>query len=197
MALDHLAFLRDRVAASVAAKQALLDGDMLETAAQISTRVLASIQQGGKVFFFGNGGSAMDAGHLAAELLGRFYRDRAPLGSIALSDNTAAMTAIGNDYAYDEVFARQIAGLGRPGDVAIGMTTSGNSGNVVKGLQCARGAGLLTVAFTGAAGSAAATAAEFVFRAPSTDTPRVQEIHMAVGHTLCEIIERELFPVPS
>lgn len=191
---DRLQLLRTRVGQSIAAKQSLLSGDILAGAATLSGVVVDALRGGHKVFFFGNGGSSMDAGHLAAELLGRYYRDRPPLGSIALSDNTAAMTAIGNDYSYDEVFSRQIMGMGVAGDVAIGLTTSGNSGNVVKALEAARGAGLVTIAFTGQQGGRASEVAEYVFKAPSTDTPRIQEMHMLIGHTMCEIIELELFP---
>jgi D-sedoheptulose 7-phosphate isomerase len=191
---EHLQTLRDRAERSVRAKQALLDGDELEQVAAFAPVVVQSLRDGHHVFFFGNGGSSMDAGHLAAELLGRYYRDRRPLGSVALSDNTAAMTAIGNDYSYGEVFSRQITGLGRPGDVAVGLTTSGNSENVVMALETARANGLVTIAFTGESGGKAADVAEYVFRAPSGDTPRIQEMHMLVGHTLCEIIEMELFP---
>lgn len=192
--LDHVEILRDRINRSVAAKQALLSGEHLEGLAFAAGDVVAALRDGKRVFFFGNGGSAMDAGHLAAELLGRFYKDRRPLGAIALSDNTAAMTAIGNDYSYAEVFSRQVTGLGSAGDVAIGMTTSGNSENVVRGLEAAKAKGLVTIALTGAAGGRVAEVAQHVFRAPSADTPRVQEMHMLVGHTLCEIVELELFP---
>src|SRR5436305_8889902 len=151
-----------------------------------------ALRAGGTVFFCGNGGSATDAEHLSAELLGRYYIERAALSSYRLSSNVAAMTAIGNDYSFDEVYARQLAGLARPGDVLVGLSTSGNSPNVVRALEQAAAMGLETVAFTGADGGKAATVARQVFRAPSTDTPRVQECHMTVGHTLCEIVEREL-----
>lgn len=190
---EYTDLLAARVRASVEAKQQLLEGGALDVAAQIATALVTSLGAGGRALWFGNGGSSMDSGHLAAELLGRFYVDRPPLASLALADNTAAMTAIGNDYAYEEVFARQVRGLGRPGDVAIGLTTSGGSKNVVAGLSAAREAGLVTVAFTGSRGGAVADVAEHVFCAPSDDTPRVQEIHMLVGHTICELVERELF----
>ena len=190
---DYEALLRDRVQASISAKQALADSD-LSPVARAAAATVDSVRRGHKVIFFGNGGSSMDAGHLAAELLGRFYYDRPSLGSVALSDNTSAMTAIGNDYGYDQVFSRQISGLGREGDVAVGLTTSGNSPNVVKALEVAREIGMVTIAFTGQAGGRVAEIAEHVFCAPSTDTPRIQEMHMLVGHTLCEIIESELFP---
>ena len=183
--------LRERVATSIAAKQQLLDSAALSVTAEAAMVVVASLRAGGKVLFFGNGGSATDAGHLAAELLGRFYLDRRPLPAVSLADNTAAMTAIGNDYSYEQVFARQVRALGVAGDVAIGLTTSGNSANVVRGLEEAAALGLRTVALTGAAGGKVRHCTELCVRVPSDDTPRVQEMCMLLGHTLCEIVERE------
>jgi D-sedoheptulose 7-phosphate isomerase len=185
--------LRARVAESIAAAERLhADADALAATADAAGRIVDSLRAGGKVMFFGNGGSASDAGHLAAELLGRFARERRALAAACLSDHTAAMTAIGNDYGYDEVFARQVAGLGRPGDVAVGLSTSGSSANVVRGLETARELGLVTVALTGAGGGKLAAVADVCVRVPSEDTPRVQELCMVLGHTLCEIVEREL-----
>jgi D-sedoheptulose 7-phosphate isomerase len=134
----------------------------------------------------------MDAGHLAAELLGRFYLERPALPAIALADTTAAMTAIGNDYGYDEVFARQLAGLGVAGDIAVGLSTSGNSTNVIRAFEQANQTGLVTVAFTGKEGGRSAEVAHHVLRMPTSDTPRIQECQMLVGHTICELVEREL-----
>jgi D-sedoheptulose 7-phosphate isomerase len=156
--------------------------------------MIASLSSGGKVLFFGNGGSSMDAGHLAAELSGRFYRDRPALAGISLSDSTAAMTAIANDYTYDNVFARQVQALGRSGDVAVGLTTSGNSPNVVEALKAADEIGMYTVALTGQAGGKVADTAAICIRVPSDDTPRIQEACMHLGHTICEIVEQEMFP---
>jgi len=183
--------LRDRVATSIAGQQRLLDSAAIRVTAEAARRVVDSLRSGGKVLFFGNGGSSTDAGHLAAELLGRFYADRRPLAALALADHTAAMTAIGNDYSYDEVFCRQVRALGSRGDVAIGLSTSGNSSNVVRAVTEAAELGLVTVGFTGAAGGKLAEAAELCVRVPSDDTPRVQEMCMLLGHTLCEIVERE------
>jgi D-sedoheptulose 7-phosphate isomerase len=188
---DSEALLRERVATSIAAKQQLLVSDAIRMTADAAERVVASLRAGGKVLFFGNGGSATDAGHLAAELLGRFYADRRPLPAMNLADNTAAMTAIGNDYCYDEVFNRQVRALGARGDVAIGLSTSGNSANVVRAIEEAAALGLTTVALTGATGGKLADVAELCIRVPSDDTPRVQEMCMLLGHTLCEIVERE------
>lgn len=189
---DREILLRARVADSVAAVSRLLEDDALAATADAAGRITDSLRAGGKVLFFGNGGSASDAGHLAAELLGRFALERRSMAAVCLSDHTAAMTAIGNDYGYDEVFARQVAGLGRPGDVAVGLSTSGSSRNVVRALETARDAGLVTVAFTGAGGGKVAGLVDVCVRVPTEDTPRVQELCMLLGHTLCEIVEREL-----
>jgi D-sedoheptulose 7-phosphate isomerase len=172
----------------------LLDSDAVDQVAEVAGQIAGALRAGHKVIFFGNGGSASDAGHLAAELLGRFRLDRPPLPAIALPDGTAAMTAIGNDYGYDEVFARQLRALARPGDVAVGLTTSGNSGNVVRAVEAARALGVLTVVLTGAAGGKVADLADRCIRVPSDDTPRVQEACLHLGHSLCELIERQLYP---
>jgi D-sedoheptulose 7-phosphate isomerase len=202
--IDRERVLRQRVADSVAATLRLLDGpvgsdgaDPLVATADAAERIAVSLRAGGKVMFFGNGGSAADAGHLSAELLGRFARERRPLAATCLPDHTAAMTAIGNDYAYDEVFARQLAGLGRPGDVAVGLSTSGNSVNVVRALETARELGLVTVALTGASGGKIAAVVDVCIQAPSEDTPRVQELCMLLGHTLCELVEQDLMGTPG
>lgn len=194
--IDRERVLRQRVAESVAATGRLLDGpigpdgtDPITATADAADRIVASLRAGGKVMFFGNGGSASDAGHLAAELLGRFARERRPLAAACLSDHTAAMTAIGNDYAYDDVFARQLAGLGRPGDVAVGLSTSGSSANVVRGLEKANERGAYTVAITGGGGGKVATVAQAALLAPSTATPRIQEAHLFLGHELCHLVE--------
>ena len=189
---DRETLLRARVAESIEAERRLLDSDALALTAAAAGRVVECLAAGGKVLFFGNGGSASDAGHLAAELLGRFLVDRRPLAAVALAETTAAMTAIGNDYGYAEVFARQLRGLGRPGDVAVGLSTSGTSGNVLRGLEAARELGLVTVALTGANGGKLLDVTDLCVLVPSEDTPRVQELCMLLGHTLCEIVEREL-----
>ena len=189
---DREALLRARVTESIEAERRLLDSDALALTAAAAGRVVERLAAGGKVLFFGNGGSATDAGHLAAELLGRFSLDRRPLPAVALADNTAAMTAIGNVYGYFEVFARQVRALGRAGDVAVGLSTSGTSENVVRGLEAACDLGLVAVAFTGASGGKLLDVTDLCVRVPSEDTPRVQELSMLLGHTLCEIVEREL-----
>lgn len=191
---DSSGLVLDRLKDSLAIKSQMLSSDCVGQATAVAEAIVASLRAGGKILFFGNGGSSMDAGHLAAELAGRFYRDRPGLAGISLSDGTASLTAIANDYAYDDVFARQIRGLGRPGDVAVGLTTSGNSANVVNALLAARETGLVSVALTGNSGGKVAAIADFCIRVPTDDTPRVQEACMHLGHTICEIVEREMFP---
>ena len=150
------------------------------------------LRDGGKVMFCGNGGSAADAQHLAAELMGRFLADRAPMASVALTVDSSALTAIGNDYGFDQVFARQVRGLGRAGDVLVGISTSGNSANVVAAFEAAREMGVRTVALTGGGGGTMATLADLLINAPSLSTPRIQELHIAIGHTICELVEDAL-----
>lgn len=191
---DSADLVLDRLKDSLAIKSEMLTGDYAGQVSAVADRMVTSLRAGGTIYFFGNGGSSMDAGHLAAELAGRFYRDRPGLAGISLSDGTASLTAIANDYAYDDVFARQIRGLGRPGDVAVGLTTSGNSANVVNALLAGRETGLVTVALTGRAGGKVAAIADFCIRVPTDDTPRVQEACMHLGHSICEIVEREMFP---
>ncbi|MGF1621996.1 MAG: SIS domain-containing protein [Rhodomicrobiaceae bacterium] len=152
----------------------------------------SALLDGGKVMFCGNGGSAADAQHLAAELMGRFLVDRAPMASIALTVDSSALTAIGNDYGFGQVFARQVRGLGRPGDVLVGISTSGNSENIVTAFEAAREMGIRIIALTGGGGGRMAPLADVLVNAPSLSTPRIQELHIAIGHTICELIEDAL-----
>src|SRR6266705_2528682 len=162
---------------------------IVETAAKLAQ----VFKSGHKVLFFGNGGSAADAQHLAAELVGRFGPDRAALPGISLSTDTSILTALGNDYGYEKVFSRQIEALGRPGDTAVAISTSGNSPNVIEAAAVARSKGLFTVGLTGATGGQLKDRVEVVFRVPSHRTPRIQETHLLLGHILCELVDRELF----
>ncbi len=155
---------------------------------------LAALRGGGKVLFCGNGGSAADAQHLAAELSGRFYYDRPPLFSEALHVNTSYLTAVSNDYDFSHSFARMTTAMIRPGDVLFCLSTSGNSPNVTAAAEAARAGGGLTVGLTGSAGGRLAELADYCFQIPSTDTPRIQEAHMLIGHTICQLIEAEMFP---
>jgi D-sedoheptulose 7-phosphate isomerase len=150
------------------------------------------LKQGGKIFFCGNGGSAGDAQHLEAEFLGRFLKEREALPAIALTTNASAVTAIANDYGYEEVFSRQLTGLAKAGDVLVGISTSGNSPNVIKAFHVAKEYQVKTIAMTGQNASEASALADITIRAPSTETPRIQEMHIAIGHTLCEIAENHL-----
>ena len=150
-----------------------------------------ALKAGNKVLFCGNGGSAADAQHLAAELIGRFQKERRSLASIALTTDTSILTAVANDYGYDEVFARQVEGLGRSGDVLIGISTSGNSANVVKAALKARDTGMHTIAFTGEGGGKLKDICDITFAVPSKVTARIQEMHIMVGHIICELVEEE------
>ena len=160
----------------------------LEDAAGLMKMTLLS---GNKIMFCGNGGSAADAQHLAAELIGRFQKERRSLASIALTTDTSILTAVANDYGYDEVFARQVEGLGRSGDVLIGISTSGNSANVVKAALKARDTGMHTIAFTGEGGGKLKDICDITFAVPSKVTARIQEMHIMVGHIICELVEEE------
>lgn len=191
------ATVQERLADTIAVKRQMLDGDFAAQTVEVARAMIDSLRSGGKVIFFGNGGSAQDAGHLAAELMGRFAFDRPGLAALSLPDATAAMTAIGNDYSYDEVFTRQVLAAGRPGDVVVGLSTSGNSPNVVRALEAAGQAGMTTVVLTGARGGKVAGLAEICIRVPSDDTGRIQEACLHLGHTICEMVEAALFSRPS
>jgi D-sedoheptulose 7-phosphate isomerase len=176
---------------SIETKQRLLAD---HTAAVAVARVLIDAYRAGNTMFvFGNGGSAADAQHIAAEFLGRFYLERPSLPAHALTVNTSALTAIGNDYSFDEVYARQLRGLGRAGDVAVGISTSGNAANVVRALQSASSLGIKTVALTGSRGGRAREVADYWVGVPSDDTPRIQEAHIAIGHIWSALVEAALF----
>lgn len=165
-----------------------------ERIAQTAEVIAHGLRNGRKMMFFGNGGSAADSQHLAAEMVGRFGPARSALAAIALSTDTSILTAVGNDYGYERVFARQIEALGQAGDVAIGISTSGNSPSVLEALDVARSKGLYTVGFTGESGGKMNGRAETLFRVPSRQTPRIQETHILLGHVICELVDRELFP---
>lgn len=159
---------------------------------EVATLIANAFRNGNKVLLFGNGGSSTDAAHIAAEFVGRYQRERMPLPAIALATDIAAITCIANDYGYEELFARQVRAHGRPGDIAIGISTSGNSPNVLKGITAARECGLTTVAWTGAAGGQLAKLVDHPFVVPSTVTSRIQESHITLGHVLCELVEDHL-----
>ena len=162
--------------------------------AEAAVAIGQALLQGHKVLLFGNGGSAADAQHIAAEFVGRFLPDRMPLPAISLSTDTSILTALGNDYGFHTIFARQIEALGAAGDVAIGISTSGNSPNVLAALDAAREKDILTIGFTGDSGGKMNDRVRILFRVPSRITPRIQETHLTLGHVLCELVDRELFP---
>ncbi len=170
-----------------------LAAEQSATIARIAEACIASLKAGGKVLFCGNGGSAADSQHLAAELIGRYKLNRPAIASVALTTDTSILTALGNDYGYDTIFARQVEGLGKAGDVLIGLSTSGNSKNVLLAFEKARELGVTTVSFTGAGGGAMAQAADIALRAPSGVTNHIQEMHITSGHLICELIERALY----
>jgi D-sedoheptulose 7-phosphate isomerase len=187
-------FIQSKLQSSIDLKTQLLSNDhILQAIVDISNDIIHCYKNKGKVFWCGNGGSAADAQHLSAELTGRFYFDRGPLFSEALHVNTSYITAVANDYSYDQVYARLIKGFGSKGDVLIGLSTSGNSENVVEAFKAANDLGLTTVAFTGQTGGKMKDLVKYLVNIPSTDTPRIQECHMLLGHTICEIVESQLF----
>jgi D-sedoheptulose 7-phosphate isomerase len=180
--------------ASIAAKQSILSSsEVVLTVAKVSEILVSAFKQGNKVLLFGNGGSAADAQHIAAELVGRFAFDRPALPALALSVNTSCVTAIGNDYGFDQVFSRQIEALARPGDVAIGISTSGNSANVVRAMSAARKMGLRTIALTGRTGGTLRDTVDHCICIPSDESPRIQECHILIGHIISELVEGEIF----
>ncbi len=166
--------------------------DHADRIVQVATLIAKAFQNGNKVLLFGNGGSSTDAAHIAAEFVGRYRRERVPLPAIALATDIAAITCIANDYGYEELFARQVRAHGRQGDIAIGISTSGNSPNVLKGVEAARDCGLTTIAWTGANGGRLAGLVDYPFLVPSTVTSRIQESHITLGHVLCELVEDHL-----
>jgi D-sedoheptulose 7-phosphate isomerase len=189
--------IKSRLQASIDLKTSLLTNDaILNTVQSIVNEIVLCYKNDGKVLWAGNGGSAADSQHLAAELSGRFYYDRPPLFSEALHVNTSYTTAVANDYSYDVIYSRLTKAMGRKGDVLIGLSTSGNSVNVIKALEVANEIGMITVAFTGETGGKMKDCAKFLVNIPSKDTPRIQECHMILGHTICELVEIALFPKP-
>lgn len=193
--MDKSAVIKQNIIDAIALKQEMLSNEnILNVIEEVVDLCISTYKNGGKVLFCGNGGSAADAQHLSAELSGRYYYDRPPLNSEALHVNTSYLTAVANDYSYNEVYARLIKAVGAKGDVLIGLSTSGNSGNVVNAFKQARELGVKTVGFTGEGGGEMKAESDLLIEIPSKNTPRIQECHMVVGHTLCELVEQALFP---
>jgi D-sedoheptulose 7-phosphate isomerase len=181
------------IEASISTHQRLLNSEAtVRLIAAVAESIVKAMRQGGKLLLFGHGGSAADAQHIAAEFVGRFAIERAALPAFALSVNTSCLTAIGNDYGFDQVFARQIEAFGKPGDVAVGISTSGNSPNVLLGLAKAKEVGLTTVALTGESEGKMKNDADYCICAPSNETPRIQECHILIGHAIAELVEKAI-----
>ena len=186
--------IKDIVAASIAVKQQVLASEaLLQTVKAVTEAITQAFQRGNKVLFCGNGGSAADAQHLAAEFSGRFYIDRDALPAEALHANTSYLTAVANDYSYDVIYSRLIKGLGNKGDVLVGLSTSGNSKNIVLAFEQAKSNGMITVGFTGAGGGKIKDISDYLINVPSTDTPRIQESHILLGHIICQLVEEKYF----
>jgi D-sedoheptulose 7-phosphate isomerase len=186
--------IKDIIKASIDTKQLVLqDEELLRTIEKVVEVIVTAFRNGKRVYFCGNGGSAADAQHLAAEFSGRFYTDRKALPAEALHCNTSYLTAVGNDYGFDVIYSRMIDGIGQKGDVLVGLSTSGNSANIVRAFETAKTKGMITVAFTGLTGGALKSASDHLINIPSADTPRIQESHIMVGHIVCQLVEEKYF----
>lgn len=185
------------IKASIDTKQQVLENELLlQTINTCVHTIVMAFKNGNKVLFCGNGGSAADAQHLAAEFSGRFYTDRKSLPAEALHCNTSYLTAVGNDYSFDVIYSRLIDGIGEHGDVLIGLSTSGNSKNIIKAFETAKEKGLVTIGFTGMTGGQLKPVSDYLINVPSTDTPRIQESHIMIGHIICQLVEEKMYPNP-
>ena len=186
--------IKSIIEASVKTKQQILqNNELIATIEKVVEVVTNAFKNGNRVYFCGNGGSAADAQHLAAEFSGRFYTDRKALPAEALHCNTSYLTAVANDYGYDVVYSRMIDGIGESGDILIGLSTSGNSGNIIKAFEVAKDKGIITVAFTGITGGQMKAISDYLINVPSADTPRIQESHITIGHIICQLVEEKYF----
>lgn len=186
--------IKELIQSSIEVKHSLLQDEALVKQIDIVVEVVTNaFKNGNAVYFAGNGGSAADAQHLAAEFSGRFYKDRKALPSDALHCNSSYLTAVANDYSYEVIYSRLLEGLGKKGDILIGISTSGNSGNIVKAFEMASSMGIVTVGFTGDTGGRMKEKADYLINVPSTTTPRIQESHILVGHIICELVEENIF----
>lgn len=192
--MDDVLKIKSILGNSISVKEQVLQNDTLIRAiAQATAKIVTNFENDGKLLFCGNGGSAADAQHLAAEFSGRFYFDRPPLFAEALHVNTSYLTAVGNDYSYDEIYARIVKAKGRKEDILVGISTSGNSGNVVRALETAKEQGMINIGFTGETGGKMKDLCDILINVPSTDTPRIQEAHIVIGHIICELVEAKIF----
>ena len=186
--------IKDIIRASIAVKENILSNEQLLKTVNDSIEVIINaFRNGNRIYFCGNGGSAADAQHLAAEFSGRFYTDRNALPAEALHCNTSYLTAVANDYSYDVIYSRLIEGIANKGDVLVGLSTSGNSGNIVKAFEVARKKGVVTIGFTGDSGGKMASLSDHLINIPSKDTPRIQESHITLGHIICQLVEERYF----
>jgi|TARA_Y100000385_G_scaffold255876_1_gene281814 D-sedoheptulose 7-phosphate isomerase len=186
--------IKKNIKDSLKIKKELLENEtLIKQIVEIADLIIKAFKTEKKLLFCGNGGSAADAQHLAAEFSGRYYLNRAPLHAEALHTDTSFMTAVANDFSFDEVYSRLIKGIGKDGDILIGMSTSGNSKNVTKALEQAKKQGLITIGFTGKKGGEMNNHCDLIINIPSNDTPRIQECHLMLGHAICELVEKELF----
>ena len=186
--------IRDIIQASIDVKKIILEDEELINSVKKCVDVISiAFKNGNKVLFCGNGGSAADAQHLAAEFSGRFYTDRDALPAEALHCNSSYITAVGNDYGYEHIYSRMIKGIGRNGDVLVGLSTSGNSKNIINAFEVAKEKGMITIGFTGATGGDMRSLCDHLINVPSTDTPRIQESHITLGHIICQLVEEDLF----
>ena len=192
--MGNLDFTKQKIKASIEVKQKLMSDDkLLSLIEKIADEMVNTFKNGGCVLFCGNGGSAADAQHISAELSGRFYSDREPLNAEALHVNTSYLTAVANDYSYEEVYSRLVKAKGKKGDVLVGISTSGNSGNVIKAFETANKLGMITIALTGETGGKMKDVCKYLINVPSKDTPRIQESHILIGHIICEMVENKFF----
>ena len=186
--------IRKIISESVSVKNSILQNEsILNTVDEVASQMVAALKRGNRIYFCGNGGSAADAQHLAAEFSGRFYIDRDALPAEALHCNTSYITAVGNDYGYDLVYARLIKGIGNTGDFLVGLSTSGNSVNILKAFEVAREKGIVTVGFTGESGGKMKGLCDYLLNVPSSNTPRIQESHIMLGHIVCQLVEEQFF----
>jgi D-sedoheptulose 7-phosphate isomerase len=190
--------IKNIIQASIETKQLVLENEgLLKTIEAVVNAIVTAFKNGNRVYFCGNGGSAADAQHLAAEFSGRFYIDRKALPAEALHCNTSYLTAVANDYSYDVIYSRMIDGIGLPGDILVGLSTSGNSGNIIKAFEVAKEKGITTVALTGLTGGQMKALSNHLINIPSADTPRIQESHIMVGHIICQLVEEKIFSTPK
>ncbi|WP_235296218.1 D-sedoheptulose-7-phosphate isomerase [Portibacter marinus] len=194
--MDQISIVKRNFQEAIALREQILENEELHLKIKrLSEEIVKLFENDGKLLFCGNGGSASDAQHLAAEFSGRYYYDRPPLYSEALHINTSYLTAVGNDYSFEQIYARMVEAMGKKNDILIGLSTSGNSLNIVNALAKAKQLGMFTAAFTGSGGGKVKEHCDLLIEIPSSNTPRIQECHMLIGHSICEYVEKSLFPI--